>query len=45
MAKRISTEAYQALRDALAVVTWYKTPFESFLRKPHCATNPNCWQV
>lgn len=32
MAKRISTEAYQALRDALAVVTWFKKPFESFLR-------------
>lgn len=32
MAKRISTEAYQALRDALAVVTWYKKPFESFVR-------------
>jgi len=30
--KRISTEAYQALRDALPVVTWYKKPFESLLR-------------
>jgi hypothetical protein len=30
--KRISTEAYQALRDALAVITWNKRPFETFLR-------------
>jgi hypothetical protein len=30
--RRISTEAYQALRDALPVVTWYKKPFESLLR-------------
>jgi len=30
--KRISTEAYQALRDALAVVTWFKRPFQTFLR-------------
>lgn len=30
--KRISTGAYQALRDALPVVTWYKRPFESLLR-------------
>jgi hypothetical protein len=32
MAKRISTEAFQALRDALAVVFWYKRPFQTFLR-------------
>ncbi len=30
--KRIATEAYQALRDALAVISWNKRPFESFLR-------------
>jgi hypothetical protein len=30
--KRISSVAYQALRDALPVVFWYKRPFESFLR-------------
>lgn len=30
--KRLSTEAYQALRDALAVVTWYKRSFQTFLR-------------
>jgi hypothetical protein len=30
--KRISTGAYQALREALAVVTWNKRPFESLLR-------------
>ncbi len=30
--KRLSTEAYQALRDALAVMTWFKRPFQSFLR-------------
>jgi hypothetical protein len=30
--KRISTQAYQALRDALAVVVWNKRPFESYLR-------------
>lgn len=30
--KRLRTDAYQALRDALAVMTWYKTPFQSFLR-------------
>ena len=29
--KRISTEAYQALRDALAVVTWYKRPFQGLV--------------
>jgi hypothetical protein len=29
---RISTQAFQALRDALPVVTWYKRPFESLLR-------------
>jgi len=32
MAKRISTEAYQALRDALPAVTWNKRPFETLLR-------------
>jgi hypothetical protein len=30
--KRISTEAYQALREALAVIVWNKRPFESYLR-------------
>lgn len=30
--KRISTDAYQALREALAVIVWNKRPFESFLR-------------
>lgn len=30
--KRISTGAYQALRNALPAVTWYKRPFESLLR-------------
>lgn len=30
--KRISSEAYQALRDALSVVTWNKRPFETLLR-------------
>ncbi|MGH3718719.1 MAG: hypothetical protein ACRDRI_07735 [Pseudonocardiaceae bacterium] len=30
--KRISTEAYQALRDALPVITWNKRPFETFIR-------------
>lgn len=30
--KQISTEAYQALRDALAAVTWNKRPFETLLR-------------
>ena len=30
--KRVSTEAYQALRDALAVVTWYRQPFKTFVR-------------
>jgi len=30
--KRLSTEAYQALRDALAVMTWFKRPFKTFLR-------------
>jgi hypothetical protein len=29
--KRINTEAYQALRDALAVVTWYKKAFRTLL--------------
>lgn len=31
-AKRISPQAYQALRDALATVVWYKRAFESLLR-------------
>ncbi len=31
MTKRISTEAYQALRDALALVTWYKRPFQALV--------------
>lgn len=30
--KRISTEAYQALRAALPAVTWYKSSFESMLK-------------
>jgi hypothetical protein len=30
--KRIAPGAYQALRDALPVVFWYKSPFESYLR-------------
>jgi hypothetical protein len=30
--KRISTEAYQALRQALAVIVWNKRPFETYLR-------------
>lgn len=30
--KRISTEAYQALRDAVPVIIWNKRPFETFLR-------------
>jgi len=30
--KRISTDAYQALRDAVPVITWNKRPFETFLR-------------
>lgn len=30
--KRISTEAYQALRNAIPVTTWYKRPFETLLR-------------
>jgi hypothetical protein len=30
--KRISTDAYQALRDALAVIVWNKRPFESYVR-------------
>lgn len=29
--KQINTEAYQALRDALAVVTWYKKAFRTLL--------------
>lgn len=31
MTKRISTDAYQALRDALAVVTWFKRPFQALV--------------
>ncbi|GAA1612006.1 hypothetical protein GCM10009789_77920 [Kribbella sancticallisti] len=30
--KRISTNAYQALRDALPVIYWYKNSFNSYLR-------------
>ena len=30
--KRISAQAYQALRDALSVITWNKRAFESILR-------------
>lgn len=30
--KRIATEAYQALREALAVIVWNKRPFESYLK-------------
>jgi hypothetical protein len=30
--KRISGEAYQALREAVAVIIWNKRPFESYLR-------------
>ncbi|WP_097944441.1 restriction endonuclease [Mycolicibacterium agri] len=30
--KRISADAYQALRDALPSITWHKRAFESFLR-------------
>lgn len=30
--KRISAEAYQALREALAVIVWNKRPFESYVR-------------
>jgi hypothetical protein len=30
--KRIATAAYQALREALAVIFWNKRPFESYLR-------------
>jgi hypothetical protein len=30
--KRISTAAYQALREALAVIVWNKRPFESYLK-------------
>jgi hypothetical protein len=30
--KRISTEAYQGLREALALIVWNKRPFESYLR-------------
>jgi hypothetical protein len=30
--KRISTPAYQALRDALPVIYWYKKSFNSYLR-------------
>lgn len=31
MSKRISTHAYQALRDALPVITWYKPALRRFL--------------
>jgi len=31
MSKHISTEAYQALRDALPVVTWYKGQFKTLV--------------
>jgi hypothetical protein len=30
--KRVSAEAYQALREALAVIVWNERPFESYLR-------------
>jgi hypothetical protein len=30
--KRISGEAYQALREALAVIVWNKRPFESYVK-------------
>ena len=30
--KRITAEAYQALREAIAVIVWNKRPFESYLR-------------
>jgi Restriction endonuclease len=30
--KRISTDAYQALREALAAIVWNKRPFESYLK-------------
>lgn len=30
--KRISGEAYQALREALAVIVWNKRPFEAYVR-------------
>jgi hypothetical protein len=32
LVKRISTEAYEALGEALAVITWNKRPFQSLLR-------------
>jgi hypothetical protein len=32
VSKRIAPGAYQALRDALPVVFWFKRPFESFVR-------------
>lgn len=32
LSKKIAPGAYQALRDALPVVFWFKRPFESFLR-------------
>lgn len=31
MTRRISAEAYQALREALAVVTWFKRPFQALV--------------
>ncbi len=30
--RKISTTAYQALREALPVITWHKCPFETLLR-------------
>ena len=30
--KRIAAEAYQALREALAVTVWNKRPFESYVK-------------
>jgi hypothetical protein len=30
--KRISADAYQGLREALAVIVWNKRPFETYLR-------------
>jgi hypothetical protein len=32
MSKKISTDAYQALRDALPVIMWYKKSFNRYLR-------------
>jgi len=41
--KRISPNAYQALREALPVVFHYKRPYESFLRSALRA--PSCSAV